>query len=51
MAWRMAAGRKWNRLRDTVKREFLREPDRVLIDRGPDGVPLQSEKAAVLDGR
>lgn len=41
MAWRVAVRRNWSRLCDSLKQEFLREPHRVLIDRGPDGVPAR----------
>ncbi len=37
--WRSAIGRHWGRLSDAMKRELLREPERILLERGPDAVP------------
>ncbi|HJT41827.1 MAG TPA: hypothetical protein VJ762_15965 [Sphingobium sp.] len=44
MAWRAAIGRNWQKLRDGAKREFLREPDRVLLERSPEDLPVRAEK-------
>mgnify|MGYP003582344854 CR=1 FL=1 len=46
MEWRSAIGRHWGRWSDVMKRELLREPDRVLIDRGPDAVALMQDNAS-----
>ena len=51
MAWRAAIGRNWHRLREGAKREFLREPDRVLLDRGPEELSPQVEKTAAFERR
>lgn len=51
MAWRGTVGRNWNRLRDSMKREFLREPHRVLLDRALDGSSTQPEKAVAVENR
>ncbi|WP_162854513.1 hypothetical protein [Sphingobium estronivorans] len=44
--WRSAIGRHWSRLSDAMKRELLRDPERILLERGPDAVAPQPEKAA-----
>jgi hypothetical protein len=46
MVWRSAIGQKWERWSDAVKRELLREPERILIDCGPEALPSQPEKLA-----
>ena len=43
--WRAAIGRHWGRLSDAMKRELLGEPDRILLDRGPDAVAPPRDKA------
>jgi hypothetical protein len=40
MEWLSAIGRHWGLWSEAVKRELLREPDRVLLERGPDAVAL-----------
>lgn len=45
MVWRSAIGRQWGRWSDAMKRELLREPDRVLLERGPDAVSPPRDKA------
>lgn len=49
MVWRSAIGRHWGRWSDAMKRELLREPDRVLLDRGPDAGPSPKEKAVIVE--
>ncbi|WP_176597376.1 MULTISPECIES: hypothetical protein [Sphingobium] len=50
MEWRSAIGRHWGRWSDAMKRELLREPDRILLDRGPDAVaPAAQDRAEILE--
>lgn len=49
MVWRAAVGRRWERWSDAVKRELLREPDRVLLDLGPEALASQQEKAPAAE--
>jgi hypothetical protein len=49
MAWRSAIGQTWDRWSVAVKRELLREPDRILIDCGPDRCAPQTKKAAAQE--
>jgi hypothetical protein len=49
MEWRSAIGRNWSRWSDAMKRELLREPDRVLLDRGPETVAPPREKAGLAE--
>ncbi|GAY19693.1 MULTISPECIES: hypothetical protein [Sphingobium] len=49
MEWRSAIGRHWGRWSDAMKRELLREPDRILIDRGPEAVAPPAEQAERLE--
>ena len=44
MEWRSAIGRHCGRWSDAMKRELLREPDRVLLDRGPEALAPSPEK-------
>ncbi|WP_242127079.1 hypothetical protein [Sphingobium sp. Sx8-8] len=43
MLWRSAIGQTWERWSGAVKRELLREPERILIDCGPDALPLREQ--------
>ncbi|WP_313802101.1 hypothetical protein [Sphingobium sp.] len=47
MEWRSTIGRHWGRWSDAMKRELLRDPDRVLIDRGPDAPAQSRDRPAV----
>lgn len=49
MEWRSAIGRHWGRWSDRMKRELLRDPDRILLDRGPDAVPPPRDKAGAIE--
>lgn len=49
MVWRSAIGRQWGRWSDAMKRELLREPDRVLLERGPDAIAPPQDVALVQD--
>lgn len=49
MAWRSAIGQTWDKWSGAVKRELLRETDRILIDCGPDRFVPQMKKAAARE--
>jgi hypothetical protein len=49
MEWRSAIGRHWGRWSDAMKRELLREPDRVLLDRGPEALAPSPEKSERME--
>ncbi|MEV4935119.1 MULTISPECIES: hypothetical protein [unclassified Sphingobium] len=49
MEWRSAIGRHWGRWSDAMKRELLREPDRVLLDRGPEALAPSTEKSERME--
>lgn len=42
-------GQRLNRLREMARREFLRDPDVVLFERGSDSAPVLARKGG--DGR
>lgn len=49
MEWRSAIGRHWGRWSDVMKRELLREPDRVLLDRAPDPLVPAADGARIIE--
>jgi hypothetical protein len=44
MAWLKANSARWSRFYAAFKREFLRDPDVVLFNRGPDDLDRPGEE-------
>jgi hypothetical protein len=44
MAWWKAISEQWSHFYDSLKREFLRDPDVVLFNMGPDEIERAREE-------